>query len=133
MSKIPIVFAFDETYRLPASIAIKSLFDSKKPDTDYEVFVMHDGLSERTMRVFKALYPINFVKIDKRLFHKYPTSARWPLSVYYRLLIANIFPMFDKIIYSDVDVLFKTDLSEIFNMDLKDFYWGGGKSRAQLT
>ena len=33
--KIPIVFAFDDNYALPASIAIKSLIDSKDVNTDY--------------------------------------------------------------------------------------------------
>ena len=47
--KIPIVFAFDDNYALPASIAIQSLIDAKNPDTDYDVFVLHGGLAKSTI------------------------------------------------------------------------------------
>ena len=32
--KIPVVFAFDDNYALPASVAIQSLIDSKAPTTE---------------------------------------------------------------------------------------------------
>ena len=36
MPKLPIVFAFDDNYRLPAWIAIKSLLDTAE-DVEYDI------------------------------------------------------------------------------------------------
>ena len=49
-----------------------------------------------------------------------------PTSTYYRLLIPDLIPEYDKIIYSDVDVIFRSDLSNIyFSVDLHDSYVAG--------
>ena len=41
---------------------------------------------------------------------------------YYRLLIPEIIPEYDKIIYSDVDVIFRRDLSDLYSIDLTGVY-----------
>ena len=53
--KIPVVFAFDDNYALPASIAIQSLLDSKRPSTDYEIIVFHGGLSPKTIQKMEKI------------------------------------------------------------------------------
>lgn len=53
---------------------------------------------------------------------------------YYRLLIPEIIPEYDKIIYSDVDVIFRSDLTETFeNTDMTDYCFAGVKSLAQFV
>lgn len=122
--KIPIVFAFDDNYALPASIAIKSLLDAKNVNTEYDVFVMHGGLKKSTIRKMQKICPINWIYVDEAILKNAPRV--WSgLSTYYRLLIADLIPQYDKIIWSDVDVLFRGDLSAIYNMPLKDADWAG--------
>ena len=56
------------------------------------------------------------------------------ISTYYRLLIPEIIPEYSKIIYSDVDVIFREDLSEIYlNTDMADCYVAGVKALAHLN
>ena len=127
VKKIPIVFAFDENYRLPASVAISSLIENKDLYTDYEIFVLYneDTLSSETRSVFDKLHPIKWVYLDKHMFDKYPCSSRYPPIVYYRLAIPELIPERDKIIFSDVDVFFRGDLSRVYDTDMSDYYWGG--------
>ncbi len=63
MSKIPVVFTFNDDYALPASIAIKSLLDYKNPDTEYEIIVLHGGLKEQTKQKFKSICKVKWLKI----------------------------------------------------------------------
>ena len=128
--KIPVVFAFDENYALPASVAIRSLIDAKADGTSYEIIVMHGGLSARTKRRFEALYPIRWLRVDRRRFAGYPCGwsgeATW-----YRLLLADLLPEYDKVIWSDVDVLFRCDLMHAFSMEIGDADWAGVPDRLQ--
>ena len=122
--KIPVVFAFDDNYALPASIAIQSLLDSKKAETEYEIIVFHGGLSPKTMRRIDQICQIHWVKVDAKALKNVPRG--WSgLETYYRLLIADLLPEYDKVIWSDVDVLFKGDLSNIYAQDLQGADWGG--------
>ena len=122
--KIPVVFAFDDNYALPASIAIQSLLDSKKPSTEYEIIVFHGGLSKKTIRKMEKICPIRWIKVDTATLKNVPQG--WSgLETYYRLLIADLLPEYDKVIWSDVDVLFKGDLADIYAQDLQGADWGG--------
>lgn len=124
MNKIPIVFAFDDNYALPASIAIKSLLDSKKLDTNYEIIVFHGGLKQPTIKKMNSICDIRWIKVDSMSLKNVPVG--WSgLETYYRLFMADLLPEYEKVIWSDVDVLFKGDLSDIFVNDISNFDWAG--------
>lgn len=125
MNKIPVVFAFSDNFALPASIAIKSLLENKNTTTEYDIFVIFDELSEDVKQKIETITNINWLKIDEKIFDKAPSNSYWTKSVYYRLLISQLIKEYDKVIYSDVDVLFKSDLSEIFNYNIENSYWAG--------
>lgn len=125
LNNIPIVFSFDENFILPASIAIKSLLEHKSANTEYEIFVLYNGLDTKVKRKFEEIAKINWIDIDDNRFKDCPVSDIWNSLVYYRLLIPELLPQYNKIIYSDVDVLFKSDLSEVFNQNIDDYYWAG--------
>lgn len=124
MKKIPIVFAFDDNYALPASIAIRSLLDYKNKDTDYEVIVFHSGLKQSTIKKMESICPIRWIKVCADALKNVPQG--WSgLETYYRLLIAELLPEYDRVLWSDVDVLFQGDLSEVYHQDMKGADWGG--------
>ncbi len=55
-----------------------------------------------------------------------PPPTGWSgIEAYYRLFMAKMLPEYDKVIYSDVDVLFRGDLSEVFNKNLSNYDWAG--------
>lgn len=122
--KIPVVFAFDDNYALPASVAIQSLIDSKAPTTEYDVIVLHGGLKKSTMRKIEQICPIRWILVDRSCLDDAPTG--WSgIETYYRLLVADLIPDYDKIIWSDVDVLFCADLTDIYNAPMGNADWSG--------
>lgn len=127
MPKLPIVFAFDDNYRLPAWIAIKSLLDTAE-DVEYDIFVLYEALSLKTRAEFDKLAPINWIRVDENIFADAPQTEYWPKSVYYRLLISQLIPQYDKIVWSDVDVLFKKNLHKVYENDIAEYYWAGIKA-----
>lgn len=45
MSKIPIVFCFDDNLLMPAGVCLTSLLEHANPDTFYDIFILHDNKS----------------------------------------------------------------------------------------
>lgn len=127
MNKIPVVFTFDKRIILAAAVAIKSLIDSAKPDTSYDIWVFHPDIDEKTIKNFNQLtegtnHNINFKYIDPKRFEGAPkNNGSWTEIVYYRLLTPELLPQYDKAIYVDIDVLFKGDLTEAYNLDISDY------------
>lgn len=131
-NNIPIVFTFNKKFMLPALVAIKSLLLSANQNTFYDIYLLIDRTIDDELQncIFDKLSEFNnkkitFKKVDDKLFKNFPSTKKWPKIVYYRLLIPAIIKNYDKIIYSDVDVLFKKDLNQVYNIDLKDNYWAG--------
>lgn len=48
MNKIPVVFTFDKRIILGAAVTIKSLIDTAKPETEYDIYVYHPDIDDKT-------------------------------------------------------------------------------------
>jgi len=127
MGVIPVVFCFDKRIILGASVSIKSLIDNANEDTVYDIRVFHSDLSPKLqsdlgLLVKDTRHKMQFHTVDEKRFKNAPSNrGSWHVNVYYRLLTPEILTEYDKAIYSDVDVLFKGDLSEIYNSDLETY------------
>ena len=128
MNTIPVVFTFDKRIVLGAAVTVKSLIDTAKPETAYDIYVYHPDIDDKTAKEFEKMlegtnHSIHFEYISKDRFKNAPINkgGSWTEIVYYRLLIPELLPQYDKVIYADTDVLFKDDLTEAYNIDLTDY------------
>ena len=121
------VFCFDSRIILGASVAIKSLIDCAKDSTYYDIRIFHSDLNLNAQKNISKLventkHNIAFHYINPELFKGAPhNNGSWTELVYYRLLIPEILREYDKVIYSDIDVLFKGDLETVYNIDLSNY------------
>ncbi len=126
MAKIPVVFTFDKRIYSGASVAIKSLVNSASQDTIYDINILHYDIELEYQKELTALlkntnHTINFRFVDPKIFSGLKKSKNsWNEIVYFRLIIPEIVKSYDKIIYSDVDVFFKQDLKELYDLDLEN-------------
>lgn len=127
MNIIPIVFAFDNNLVFPACVCISSLMMHAKPETFYDIFIIHsksEKLDTSKLDLIPSYYPnckIQYRKIDN-IFNESFQIRGITTPTYYRLLIPDLIPEYDKIIYADVDIIFRMDLSELYSISLKDKY-----------
>lgn len=130
MSNIPVVLCFDSRILLGAAVTIKSLIEHAKDTTCYDIRILHSDLNLNEQKNLTGLtegtrHNIGFHYINPDLFKNAPRSkGSWTEIVYYRFLSSIILPEYEKAIYSDVDVLFKDDLSDLYNTDLSDYEFG---------
>ena len=127
MNKIPIVFAFDSNIVDPACVCMTSLMEHARESSFYEFIIVHSpkelSNKERLNRIPQKYSncEIRYIEIDNT-FEKSFEIRGVTIATYYRLLLADLIPDYDKVIYSDVDIIYRMDLSEVYNTNIEDNY-----------
>lgn len=132
---IPIVFSTDHNYVMQTGVAILSLIKSAS-DSIYEIYVIiNDDVTEEDKLLLNkqiSLFPIHtidFIEIGD-IFEESFEVRGISTAAYSRLLIPWLLPQYDKVIYSDVDVIFRIDLEKVYKEDLSNYYLGAVPSVA---
>ena len=140
--QIPIFFSFDNNYVEPAAVAIFSLLNSAKKNNNYDLYVLHSNIESPKQNILKKIVKsfenakITFIDthgfLDK-YFYEFNFSNSFAKSKFTpdtlaRCFASRFFPNLDKIIYSDVDVIFTDDISELYLKDMQDNYFYGVKN-----
>lgn len=120
MIRTPIVFSFDDNYTIPSGVCITSLLENALPETFYDIFIMHsskrlcDANKEKIIKLKDNYTNCDFTFIDlKDSFEGAFEIRDISIDAYYRLAIPEKILQYDRIIYSDVDVIFNGDLSHL--------------------
>lgn len=128
---IPVVFCFDRRMEMPAGVCITSLLINARTDTFYDIYILHaEDCSFDTSRINALVSVYENCRLTYRSVGNAFNSAfeirGITVAAYYRLLIPGLIPEYDKVIYSDVDVIFRDDLQDIFeHTDVSDSYVAG--------
>ncbi len=130
MNIVPIAFAFDNNLVMPACVCISSLMMNAKEDTFYDIFILHsasENLDKSNLDKIPQYYKncrIQYRTVGDEFDNAFEIRGI-TTPAYYRLLIPELIPEYDKILYSDVDVIFRSDLLHFYNIDLTGFYFAG--------
>jgi len=124
---IPIVFAFNDTYRSPAGACFTSLLETKNDNTFYDIFILYsDGLSTDTREIFEQFYKVKYsgfnftwIQINTDFIKNAPVG--WAsVETYFRLFIPDYIQGYEKILWADCDFIFMKDISKFYEIDLGD-------------
>ena len=134
---IPIFYAADDNYMPYLAVALMSLKEHKTDGYEYNIHVLYSGeLSDNAKKV-KAMEEENFHVYFEDIGEKisrisdcmhcrdYYTSA-----IYYRLLIPELFPQYEKVLYMDCDTVAVRDIAELYTIDIGDNYIGAVADQA---
>ncbi len=125
---IPIAINIDLYYYLQAIVFLTSLLENIGPNTKYQLYIMipsrfddnyKKNINSLMDKYGKEKIDIKYINM-KDSFQTAVTSMHISRTAYFRLLLPSMLPNFDKIIYSDCDVINFGDLSNLYNLPLKD-------------
>jgi UDP-glucose:(galactosyl)LPS alpha-1,2-glucosyltransferase len=131
-NKIPIAFCFDDNLLMQAGVCLTSLLENANEDTFYDIFILHDetsvfpssGYLDR-LKFKYSNFEITYRSVEN-IFDSAFQIRGITQATYYRLFIPLIIQEYDKIMYHDVDVIFRSDLREIFLLtDVSNCYIAG--------
>ncbi len=137
MSQLSIAFSFDKNYYRQVIVAVLSLLEAAKrgnKDIRYILYLLVsediDGIiQEEIKEILLNCYSnlsVNFIVADEKFKDSYECRGI-SCACYYRLLLHRFLPDLDKVIYSDVDVIFNTDLSEFCDFNIDNYYLATNK------
>ena len=137
MNTVPILFTFTENLLMPAGVCITSLLENAHQDTFYDIFILHGpdcNFSGSLLMKIPERYGncrITCRKVTGEFVGGYEVRGI-PETAYYRLVAPELIPEYEKILYSDVDVIFREDLSKYYDLDLGDNYFAGVDNCSRL-
>lgn len=136
-NEIPIMFCFDNNYVIPAGVAFYSMLEHCNRDYNYSLYVLHTDITKENqkklvenIKKFSSFSKLEFINMKHRfqsLWDSISIKGHFSKEVMYKILVASIFPQYDKIITSDVDVVFLNDISDSYtSFDVNDDYYLAG-------
>lgn len=125
---VPVVFASDNNYVPMLTTTIHSMMFNASSRFRYDITVLHRDISrdnQEIMHEFFSRYDnmrLSFCDVSD-IIGRYNLTTNNPhisVETYYRFLIQDLLPCYDKVLYLDSDLIIKSDISELFATELGD-------------
>lgn len=128
---IPIVFATDHNFVMPTCVTILSLLKSAE-GTRYDInIILSPDVTESDKELIRLqvsriddIHKVNFLEIGSTFDSGYEIRGI-SKACYNRLMIPWLLPQYDKVIYSDVDVIIKKSLQPLFDISMEGNFVAG--------
>ena len=131
---IPISMSLNNDYIYPTIVAITSILENANYYTKYDFYILHtpNFLSENKnkLKYFEIKYydkcSINLIDMKNFKFKNAFLSGHInTIAAYYRIVLSELLPNIDKIIYLDGDTLTFNDLKEMYDINMDNYYYKG--------
>lgn len=128
--RTPLVIAFTPDYIVPAAVCIRSVVDCAGPADCFHIICLLTGpLTDQMQQQLCLLggdrVSYSFINLEGALGDIY-VDARYSVAASYRLLLPDLLPEYDQIMYVDCDVVVRNNLANLFReVDLGDNYLAG--------
>lgn len=122
---INIAFSLDDNYVMPTCVAITSLLKNTLSPITIYIFYIDGNLSKSNRdvlekTVFTYQQCILFKNVDKSDLEDFP-KLRHGLSSYLRILIPQLLPDIDKLLYLDGDLIVNESIITLYNTDISTY------------
>lgn len=120
---IPVMHCFNDNYVVPAAVSFNSMLKRADKDYFYRLFVLHTDITPEHQRVLTEMVgryenaSLSFIDMHGKfddLFAKTNTKGHYSKEMYYKFVAPEVFKEYDKIIITDVDVVFLGDIAKDF-------------------
>lgn len=136
---ISVLHCFDNNFVVPAGVALHSLLKTGSASFRYKIHVLHANITTTNQRRLQESIAgftnaeLVFLNMNDRfaeLFANTRTKGHYSKEMFYKLLAPSMFPDLDKLLVSDVDVIFQGDVARDFiDFDPQgDYYLAGSPS-----
>lgn len=133
-NSVPVVMSANEEFVPYLTTFIKSVMDNSTTANNYDLVVLHKNISADNIDIITSMvseyknFKIRFFNIssflkDIKLF----VDKHLTVETYFRLLIQQILPKYNKVLYLDCDMVVKADVAELYNENMDGYLLGAVK------
>lgn len=125
----PIVISFTSNYFVPVLVCLNSLIKASDKKESFKIIcLLKEPLDEKKQNMLSNLWGerlrFRYIIIDGRL-DGIKVDKRFSEASLYRMILPDLLPEYDKVIYHDCDIIIRQDLSKLYReFDLEDKYLG---------
>jgi len=126
-----IAISINEKFARYGYVMLLSLFE-QHADIPVQVFVLCRSLSDGVQEDYRNLTKrfkgktVTFLFVSGDLLpFSLPSSEKWPVEIYFRLLLPFLLPEAERILYLDTDIIISGPLKEMYDLPFgEDLLWG---------
>ena len=130
--EIPVVFSCDDKYCQHLYCAIKSIAINKIYTDKLHIYILSSKMNDKNRKRLNNLcessgMQLSFIKVNEEDFCHCPQTEickHISVATYYRFLLASLLNNLDKVLYLDCDITVKSSLSDLYNINIADKYFG---------
>lgn len=126
MDNMTAVIVTDDNYAQHLGVTLTSLFENKKSNQLLKTYLISNGLKPENHKKLKRIFEkyqseCIFLDIDAKKFAHLSVKNHMSHAAYYKISIPELIPE-DKVIFLDCDLVIEEDISNLWNIDISDFY-----------
>ncbi len=121
MNRTPIVVAFTPNYFIPAATAMLSVLEhSPKEEGFHFICLLSEPMPEDLVNRLALLdggtgrLSYEWFELKEELLDGVYIDPKYTIVASFRLLVADLFPQYDKLIYMDCDMIIRNDLAHLY-------------------
>jgi lipopolysaccharide biosynthesis glycosyltransferase len=124
---IPLVIAFTPNYFIPAAVCLLSILKHSEEADKFHVIVLlseelPDEMKQKLRKLGGGRMDFSFLNLEGKLTDIY-VDPKYTVAASYRLLLPELLPEYDKVVYIDCDVAVRNNLAELYRkLDLDGNY-----------
>ena len=123
--KVAVAYGLNNQYTYPTIVSMTSILENSYSHTYYIFYLLVDKATFKEENKKKLMNledkyercEVYILEISRESI-KNANTKRYPLAAYYRLLLSDLIPDLNRIIYLDGDTIIYTDLSEMYNLEM---------------
>lgn len=125
---VPVVFAADNNYVPMLTTSIYSMLKNADPSRHYDVIVLERDITDENKQLILGFLKtftnadVRFVDVSHAIdgFDLTTSNSHISIETYYRFIIQEALPFYNKIVYLDSDLVITDDVSELYDTDLEN-------------
>lgn len=130
---IDIAFTIDNNYPVFTLLAINSILKNNYSKSDYTFYIVENNVTDKNKEMMRKFVEenhqkIEFINVDTYIIDQgknfFKFSGRITPIAFARILLPDLLPNLDKVLYLDSDILVTIDLKPLFETNIKNYNAG---------
>jgi lipopolysaccharide biosynthesis glycosyltransferase len=132
-STVSIACSVSREYLIPLAVVLHSLAERLPRGTAAKLYLIHEDLPREKIDLIGSIIDTEAIVPTPEQIAAAPHQGRFPRQAAYPILLPELLPRVDRVLFLDVDVLVLDDVSKLWQTDLEDRVFGAAPDAAVST